>query len=278
MSEHSQSKVFAYCAQYWPQQHKVELAILDTGIGLFRSLSQNPYLELINDQDALKYALMPGISGKTYEGVKIRLDDVWQNSGYGLYMNYRLCNEGGSFFICSGTRALNRSKDQNDNLYYNIGFLGTAIRLRLNTQNLRNVEEMIKQFGDEGEAVAKHIGMGAIPRASTMSRMLKNNFKTAMPKVEIGDTIKHKLYAEGMVTDCKITPQGEMLWVSFKNGRTKKVLRNDVIVINTDDYVYYNDDAIIQNEEVEVEEEVINLEELSDDNLPYDSGDSFFDF
>lgn len=69
--EHSDAHTFGFCAQYWPQEHKVELSLLDTGIGIKEGLKQNPYLDLLDDRSALYYALLPGISGKVYKGVKI---------------------------------------------------------------------------------------------------------------------------------------------------------------------------------------------------------------
>lgn len=268
--EHSQSTTLAYCAQYWPAKGSVELAILDTGIGLRNSLSQNPNLPMKSDQDAIKYALMPGVSGKIYEGVKPS-NDVWQNSGYGLYMNYRLCNEGGNFFICSGDRGLYRTSG-NDNLYYETTFQGTALRLRLDTKNLSNISLMLKRFGDEGEIVARGIGLGAIPKASTMSRMLKDNFKIDY-QIEIGDTVRHRQFGEGTVTEKKAEPQGEMLWVAFNGGRKKKVLSKDVMLINEDTFTYVRDT-------IEMYETVEDLTVISiTDEYPDDaSEDSFFDF
>ena len=239
--EHSRSDVFAYCAQYIPNQTRVELAILDTGIGIRKSLSRNPHLDIENDGDAIKYALMPGISGNTYEGIKIRKDDVWQNSGYGLYMNYRLCNEGGSFFIGSGSQGLYRT-DGEPNTYYDINYQGTILRLVMNSSNLRDISLTLERFRDDGQKIAHKLGKGAVLNASTMSIMLKNNFKIDN-KIEVGSKIKHPQYGEGEVTEKLVTPQGEMLWVTFKGGRRKKVLSSDVTVIDID-FTTYSDENI----------------------------------
>lgn len=245
--EHSESETLGYCAQYWPRKELVELAILDTGIGLHQSLSQNPHLPLENDQDALKYALMPGISGKTYKGVKLRHEDHWQNSGYGLYMNYRLCNEGGSFFICSGSRGLLRRKDNDKNQYYPTNFQGTALRLRMNTQRLRDVKNLLKQFSAEGEAHALKFGMGAIPTASTMSKMLRENFQILADQINVGDLVKHKQYGKGIVESKLPTPQGEMLRILFNGERSKRVLSSHVVKWDSEDYQYTE----IESEELE---------------------------
>ena len=79
----------------------MEVAILDVGLGVRHGLRNNPDLNITSDRDALHLALLPGISGKMYRGVKRRSNDAWQNSGFGLYMTSRICRAGGSFFIAS---------------------------------------------------------------------------------------------------------------------------------------------------------------------------------
>ena len=96
--EHSGSEIIEYCAQYWPTKNLVELAVLDTGYGIMQGLSSNPYLNPKDERDALHLALLPGVSGKMYKGVKKRRNDEWQNSGFGLYMTSRICRNGGDFF------------------------------------------------------------------------------------------------------------------------------------------------------------------------------------
>jgi hypothetical protein len=270
--EHSESPILGYCAQYWPKNGQVEVAILDSGIGLRQSLSENPHLPLESDRDAVKYALMPGISGKTYTGVRIRPTDVWQNSGYGLYMNYRLCNQGGSFFICSGTRGLYRSAES-ENTYYETNYKGTALRLKLNVDALGDVKRLLKQFSDEGEYHAKRLGLGAMPTASTMSKMLRDNFRSVDVKVEVGDTVRHRQFGEGNVTEKLVTPQGEMLWISFNGGRRKKILTKDVIVIARDGETF-------SNEEFEIHDmvEIIDFDDFDGETKsPEVDEDSFFD-
>src|SRR5690606_39484379 len=40
--EHSESDKFSFCAQYLPSKQRVNFAVLDRGIGLSKSLSNNP--------------------------------------------------------------------------------------------------------------------------------------------------------------------------------------------------------------------------------------------
>lgn len=176
VAEHSHADEFGYCAQYWPSKNLVEIAIIDTGIGLRQSLQDNPHLSIDTDREAILHALMPGISGKAYQGAEIDEDDEWANSGYGLYMNYRLCNEGGDFFICSGDLGLYRRKDE-DNRYIDTNYRGTVLRLRLKMDEIPALYEAQERFRTEGQQAAQDFGKGAITTASKMSTMIRENFR-----------------------------------------------------------------------------------------------------
>lgn len=163
--EHSESAEFEYCGQYWPTQDKVEVAILDCGIGVQKSLSANPDLKISSEDHALRLALLPGVSGKTNRGSDEY--DHWANSGYGLYLTSKLCAVGGSFFICSGKRGLLRTGDGKEK-YYDCSFQGTALRMVLHTSSISDLKGCLRQLRKEGEEVARLMS-GAHPKASGAS-------------------------------------------------------------------------------------------------------------
>jgi hypothetical protein len=167
--EHSQSMQFGMCAQYWPSLNKVSLAILDRGRGIQESLSQNPYLSLNDDADALAAALQPGISGTFYKGAYVDPDDAWANSGYGLYMTSQICREGGSFFVASGSTGLYLS--ENKHRFLPTPFRGTALNLTLITNRLQNLESTLEKF----RVAAKQSGASS-PSASSRGLMSKSRF------------------------------------------------------------------------------------------------------
>lgn len=142
--EHSDSEKFGFCAQYLPSYNKVSFAVLDRGIGVKKSLSNNPKLTLINDFEALEYALMPGISGKVYPGQKRKPKGEWANSGYGLYMTSNICKNGGSFFIGSGYNGIYISEKEARPL--NLKIDGTALNLTINLNQKENLNEILKQI------------------------------------------------------------------------------------------------------------------------------------
>jgi hypothetical protein len=178
VAEHAQSPDYWLCAQYWPSRGEAEIALMDSGRGLRASLSQNPIIrpQLVDDREAIKYALMPGISGIMWNGKPQRDDDIWQNSGFGLYMNYRICTEGGSFFIASGNTGLHCEKgSEHHSMEYHLP--GVALRLRMRAETLEHYDEQYHHaFLADGEREAKRIAGGIIPTGERMSRMLRTGF------------------------------------------------------------------------------------------------------
>ena len=173
--EHSESEFVAYSAQYMPRSKRAEIAILDTGIGIRKSLSNNPYLTMNNDRDAINYALMPGVSGKMFKGVKRDPYSIWQNSGYGLYGVSRLCGIGGKFFICSGNVGL--SLKPKKRAYYETQFQGTALRLNLSPKNINHLHPVLSGIMKEGDKFARQVSGDEDIPASTASQMLASEFR-----------------------------------------------------------------------------------------------------
>ena len=175
--EHSQSNVLEFCAQYWPTKHKVEMAVVDSGMGVRESLTKNPYLNIVSDRDAIHMALMPAVSGKMYRGVRKNANDVWQNSGFGLYMTNRICRNGGSFFICSGKSGLLLGDGRKLDLDTN--FSGTALRMVINTEKLGDLSSSLAQYRREGYEIAKNYDKDRPIEPSIASTMLFRDFDSS---------------------------------------------------------------------------------------------------
>lgn len=173
--EHSSSEELEICAQYWPQKHEVEIVVLDKGIGIKKSLSNNPHLDLEDDRKAIHFALLPSISGKMYKGVRKRINDQWQNSGFGLYMIGRLARAGGNFFICSGKSGILLKGAKKTDL--NTDFNGTILKVVINTDKVADLRIRLDKFREDGSKIAKQIENGHIINASTASVMLTRDFE-----------------------------------------------------------------------------------------------------
>ena len=173
--EHSNSEVIEYCAQYWPTRRLVEFAVLDTGQGIMKGLSTNPYLKINDERDALHLAMLPGVSGKMYKGVKKRKHDEWQNSGFGLYMTSRICRNGGNFFIASNNKSIFLDSSSKQDL--ECKYSGTALRLRINTSRISSCSEMLARYRSEGYNAAKRFAGDDAIEPSIASTMLARDFQ-----------------------------------------------------------------------------------------------------
>lgn len=171
--EHSECDRVLYCGQYWPMASKVEVSILDRGIGIRQSLGTNPNFRYGTDKHALEMSLLPSVSGKTHLPAK---SENWGNSGYGLYMTSRLCRHGGNFVIASGNAAIGLSKTLSKS-NFNTSLQGTAVRMNIDTLQIGDVEARLEQFRKEAPQIAKE-HLGRIPRnPSYMSLLLRKDFR-----------------------------------------------------------------------------------------------------
>ena len=170
--EHAQTNQMWVCGQYWPSYELAEIAIIDEGIGIYRSIVQNPsHREYIKDNaTALQWAIKAGISQAFRPSAKQRSRDEWANSGFGLYMVSEICKHlNGSFCIISyGNYILI------DNHGVKVGetsFHGTAIRMRVPSKRINDAQEIISTIARKGESEAKTI-RNAFKKASTPSKGL----------------------------------------------------------------------------------------------------------
>ena len=171
--EHGEASHIWYAAQYWPTKNKVEISILDEGVGLFKSLNKNPKLNIQNNSQAVFMALQPGISGVTKEKRK-KSDGDWVNSGYGLYMTSSLCQFGGDFYICSGENAIRLIGEKSEIM--SCSFNGVAIRMVLDTRQIKKLNEALEALRNKGQKIAAELGnLDTDLTASKMSRMLSKN-------------------------------------------------------------------------------------------------------
>lgn len=98
--EHAQSKYGAIVsAQYYKKSNIVRIGIADTGIGIFKSISRsyNPP----NDLEAIRLALIPGITGTTS-----REGGTDWNAGAGLFFIKSIASVKNDFFIIYSGNAM----------------------------------------------------------------------------------------------------------------------------------------------------------------------------
>lgn len=159
--EHSCSYNGWYCAQYWPKRDLVELAIMDDGIGILKSITSNyKYAcEAHNNEEAIVKVLLPGVS-RTFdesgnEEIFFDTGNRWKNSGYGLFVVSRICAKtGGSFVLASGDKAVSVYQDKDRKIqqnFYNTNISGTAISIRLRPSSICKINSIMDEIDREGQ-------------------------------------------------------------------------------------------------------------------------------
>jgi hypothetical protein len=139
--EHAMTPAVWIAGMSWPKRDFVQVAVLDEGRGIRRSLADNPECRVESDLEALRLALRPGISrnaGKeptdaqrarwAEEGHRLPIE-MFRNAGYGLHMVSSLCRAVGQFLIASGTGSL--SYIGGAEVQSSTAHPGTALRLVL---------------------------------------------------------------------------------------------------------------------------------------------------
>lgn len=98
--QHSRSRIGGLVsAMYFPNNGLVDVVVADIGCGL-RSSLQGAYREINSDQKAVRFALMPHVSGTFNSGAYHNMRD---NAGLGLFFIREIASRaGGGFFLGSG--------------------------------------------------------------------------------------------------------------------------------------------------------------------------------
>lgn len=159
--EHSQVDECFVCGQRW-YSGQVEIAIIDEGVGIGRTLADSHQVEF--DEDALRLAVQPGISRTS--GFSTR-ENIYDNSGFGLYVLSELAASFGWFALGSGSARLVGYK--NARKIEPSSFRGTFFGMRLHNIP-RDFASVLKDIIDVGEDEARVAGTHV--RASGRSRFV----------------------------------------------------------------------------------------------------------
>lgn len=170
--EHAGTSEVWLCGQYWHNRDLAEIAILDEGIGIYNSLSHNrihrDYIK--TNEEALRWALKPGVSVSFNPAKGQKSADVWANSGYGLYMIREICKAtGGWLTFISGDDCMRVYP--NASSMYKAHYNGTALGIRVKPSKIVNCQAIIDDAMSRGEIEARTIKT-AFKKASVPSRGL----------------------------------------------------------------------------------------------------------
>lgn len=170
--EHAETDDVWLCGQYWHNRDLAEIAILDEGIGIFKSISHNQVHRayISSNEEALRWALKPGVSVAFIPSRGKRNNNLWANSGYGLYMISEICKlTEGWFTLASGDDCI-RVYPDNTNAYP-VHYNGTALGIRIKPSKIRKCQAIIDEARTTGEIMARTIKT-AFKEASTPSKGL----------------------------------------------------------------------------------------------------------
>lgn len=148
--EHSKAEYY-YFAIYIGNENEIGFKVIDNGIGIKKSLNSNPSYNLKDHRTALSFAINPGIT-KSYKKDPNR-DEVWQNSGFGLYMVKSISDIIGYFSIATGDSLL-ISKNAIKS-YYKYKIKGTEVTVVLNNKIRINTGELLRKISQKGNELAK---------------------------------------------------------------------------------------------------------------------------
>ncbi|MBO9468285.1 hypothetical protein J7443_23865 [Tropicibacter sp. R15_0] len=172
--EHGEANTVFFCAQHWPRLEKVELCIADRGIGVRSSLESGKYNIPENDLEALKFAIMPGVSSKAWKHKKKKSAQKtpWDNSGYGLFFAHHLFGNLGHFAIASGSNALYLNRDRFNEFECEIN--GTVVSLSLDLSCEQRIFDCLNDLSKKAHIIKNRLGVKSLDIAS-IDAYLKSN-------------------------------------------------------------------------------------------------------
>jgi hypothetical protein len=155
--EHSNATECYVCGQRW-HGGKVQISIIDAGVGITSTLRE--VYDISSDRQALEMATEPGISRAS------QLSDdgnIYDNSGYGLYVLSEIGAQYGWFCMGSGDAVI--IKNDEGVVFEDVSFKGTYIGLQLDKE-IDNIGVVLDGIIDRGEKIS-----GVNIKASAASRL-----------------------------------------------------------------------------------------------------------
>lgn len=149
--EHSEAKEF-YLKIYLDEKKEIGFRVIDNGIGIMKSLNSNPQYNVADHMTALAFSIRPGIT-KTYKK-DLTIDDIWQNSGFGLYMISSIGSKLGWFSIKSGNYCLSLWKSIKE--YDKDKIKGCEVTIVLRNNIKLNTSELLAKISKEGNDIANN--------------------------------------------------------------------------------------------------------------------------
>ncbi|WP_434664441.1 hypothetical protein [Aeromonas sp. NJAU223] len=158
--QHSKSRIGGLVsAVYFPKTGLVDVIVADIGCGL-RSSLRNAYREINSDQKAVRFSLLPHVSGTFQSGAYHAMRD---NAGLGLFFIKEIASRaGGGFFLASGDMLADiwGNKDGSLGKKYiqarNGGWRGTFALLQLRKDSIGEFGSLLAKCREIADEVRKN--------------------------------------------------------------------------------------------------------------------------
>ena len=146
---HAQSRCGGYItAQYYPQKKKVQVVIIDNGLGLKKTLSKN-FNTLKNEKEAINKAIEEKVTGSNSFDI---YNNIPKHAGLGLFFLTKIIEETNSRLFIVSNNIIYRS-EHNSYTELETPFSGTIICFEIEVDNinhdLKELMQMIMYVEDE---------------------------------------------------------------------------------------------------------------------------------
>ena len=162
--EHSGIDKCFLCGQRW-YDGSSEIAIVDEGVGIYETIKQA--YSVSNAEEAIQLAIQPGITRAISLSEQ---ENIYNNSGYGLYVLSELGNSFGWF--CIGSDSAKLTYKSKNKYVEPFNFQGTFIGVHLDRTPF-NFKGVLDDIICEGEQEA--LSKGRLNLASSISKSLSYN-------------------------------------------------------------------------------------------------------
>lgn len=164
--EHSESKTYNLAC--YKNKNEFAFKVSDKGITIKESLNRNPRFDIYDDKSAVTFAIKPGVT-RSYKRDPYR-DDVWQNSGFGLYMVSSLMKKLGYFELKSGSGRIVVMKDKENDFMSVNKIIGTEVLIIIDKRIGINIPETLKELSTKGSELAKNSSFSTYADIKTASQ------------------------------------------------------------------------------------------------------------
>lgn len=164
--EHSNADL--YYLECYKNKNEFAFKIIDKGITIKESLNTNPRFDIYNDKSAVTFAIKPGVT-RSYKRDPYR-DDVWQNSGFGLYMVSSLMKEIGYFELKSGSGRIVVSQNKDNDFMSIPKISGTEVLIIIDKRIAINIPQILRDLSSEGSKLAKNSNFSSYADIKTASQ------------------------------------------------------------------------------------------------------------